>query len=294
MDSTAGGSARRRGVVVALLAGFVVLVVAAVVGGVALGGGWMSQTAAEAESTAGGASGALAEPDPAEASSAPAEPDPADAANAATPTAGAGTGTTAGVGAAPLASLPDPAWAADVALATGIPIRALLAYAGAEIRLREEQPTCHLSWNTLAAIGFVESEHGTLYGGAIGDDGRADPPIIGIALNGDGVDAIADTERGALDGDAVWDRAVGPMQFLPSTWESAAADGDGDGIRDPHDIDDAALAAGRYLCVGGVDLRDDAAWVAAVVSYNSSIDYNNRVASAADVYAASSTAASAD
>ncbi|WP_291056929.1 hypothetical protein [Herbiconiux sp.] len=263
MDSAAGGSGPRRGVAVAVLAGFAVLVVAAVVGGVALGGGWMSQTAAEAESTPGG----TADNTPGGTAAALAEP-----------------GTTA----APVASLPDPAWAAGVAQSTGIPVRALLAYAGAEIRLRAEQPGCHLSWNTLAAIGFVESEHGTLHGGAIGDDGRATPPIIGIALDGDGVEAIADTDRGTLDGDPVWDRAVGPMQFLPSTWGFAAADGDADGIRDPHDIDDAALAAGRYLCTGGVDLRDDAAWIAAVGSYNSSIDYNNRVAGAADAYAAAS------
>ena len=46
------------------------------------------------------------------------------------------------------------------------------------------------------------------------------------------------------------DRAVGPMQFLPASWARYGADGNGDGVRDPHQLDDAALAAAAYLCAG--------------------------------------------
>lgn len=190
-----------------------------------------------------------------------------------------------GSGMSPLTALVDPDWATRTAALTGIPVRALLAYAGAEIRMRADQPACGLSWNTLAAIGQVESEHGTLSGGLIQTDGRAHPPVIGIALDGQGVEAIADTDRGVLDGDTVWDRAVGPMQFLPSTWADFGVDGDGDGTADVQSIDDAALTAGRYLCADGRDLTSDGDWIAAVHSYNGTVDYNNRVAGVAEVYA---------
>jgi membrane-bound lytic murein transglycosylase B len=200
------------------------------------------------------------------------------------PPAAADGGTEAAV--AGISTLPDAAWAERTAAATGVPLRALLAYAGAELRLRAEQPTCGLGWNTLAAIGWVESEHGSIHGGTIGPDGLISPEIVGVPLDGAGVEAIADTDGGLLDGDTVWDRAVGPMQFIPGTWEQFAADGDGDGRAVVHRIDDAVLTAARYLCASGGDLRDPADWIAAVSSYNSSIDYNRRVAEAADSYAA--------
>ncbi|WP_308799352.1 lytic transglycosylase domain-containing protein [Agromyces silvae] len=192
-----------------------------------------------------------------------------------------GTGWAAGAAARQV----DPGWVADVAERTAIPGRALAAYAGAAHRVRLEHPGCGLGWNTLAGIGLVESEHGRIDGARIGGDGVVTPPIIGIPLDGTRSDAIPDTDRGALDGDAVWDRAVGPMQFIPSTWAQWASDGDGDGVADPHQIDDAAFTAARYLCHDGADLTDPQGWIAAIASYNSSLDYNHRVAEAATRYA---------
>ena len=87
-----------------------------------------------------------------------------------------------------------------------------------------------------------------IQGGSIGDDGVADPAIIGIALDGSSTDAITDTDGGELDGDAEWDRAIGPMQFIPETWQALALDGNGDGVLDPQQIDDAALTAAAALC----------------------------------------------
>lgn len=179
----------------------------------------------------------------------------------------------------------DPAWVSRVAASTGVPERALAAYAGAAGRLSREHPLCGLGWNTLAGIGFVETEHGTHGGSRIGADGRAEPAIVGIALDGASTDAISDTDGGALDGDAVWDRAVGPMQFIPSTWAEWASDGNGDGVAEPQQIDDAAYAAGRYLCAVGGDLRSSEGWIAAVAGYNDTVEYNHRVAEAANHYA---------
>jgi membrane-bound lytic murein transglycosylase B len=178
----------------------------------------------------------------------------------------------------------DAAWVSRMAEVADIPERALAAYAGAALTVAETHPTCHLGWNTLAGIGLVESEHGTIDGSSMGPDGVARPEIVGIPLDGNGVEAIGDTDAGAMDGDDVWDRAVGPMQFIPTTWTAYGQDGNRDGRVEVHQIDDAALAAAVYLCEAG-DLSDGATWIAAISTYNPSVEYNNRVAHAATTYA---------
>ena len=65
---------------------------------------------------------------------------------------------------------------------------------------------------------------------------------------GNGFAVIVDSDGGRLDGNDEWDRAVGPMQFLPETWSRWATDGNGDGVSDPHNLYDAAASAARFLC----------------------------------------------
>ena len=90
----------------------------------------------------------------------------------------------------------------------------------------------------------------------------------------------------AVPGDGgTWQRATGPLQFIPSTWERWGSDGDGDGVADPQDIDDAAYAAARYLCASGADLATGPGWSAAVFSYNHSDAYVRSVYDAAQAYA---------
>jgi hypothetical protein len=71
-----------------------------------------------------------------------------------------------------------------------------------------------LPWQVLAAIGQVESGHGRNVG----------PSSAG---------------------------ALGPMQFLPSTWAFSGVDGDGDGKADIMNAYDAVPAAALYLCRAG-------------------------------------------
>lgn len=178
------------------------------------------------------------------------------------------------------------AWASRLAVPAGIPARALMAYGNAELVLRTEDPGCNLSWATLAGIGRIESDHGRYGDATLQEDGRPSKPIIGVPLDGSaGVKAISDTDGGQFDGDTRVDRAVGPMQFIPSTWRRWAADANLDGRGDPQQIDDAALAAGRYLCANDRDLAVPADWWAAVFSYNNSVSYGQKVFGLADGYA---------
>jgi len=142
-----------------------------------------------------------------------------------------------------------------------------------------EDPSCHLGWTTLAGLGWVESQQGTIDGRTLRPDGRASTPITGPALDGSGDVAAIEAP------DCGWARALGPMQFLPSTWEDWAADGDGDGRADPQDIDDAAVAAARYLCASDGGLATGDGWSAAVYSYNHSAEYVRSVFDAAEAYA---------
>ncbi|MEU4668677.1 lytic murein transglycosylase [Amycolatopsis sp. NPDC023774] len=182
-------------------------------------------------------------------------------------------------------------WAKKVAAVTGVPARALRAYGNAELAMRSAEPGCRISWATLAGIGRIESNHGQYGGAVLGADGRPSKPIIGVPLDGSsGVRAISDTDGGRFDGDPVADRAVGPMQFIPSTWRKWAADGNGDGLGDPQQIDDAALAAGRYLCAGGRDMATPSGWWSGILSYNNSTEYAQKVFGLADGYAQSAKA----
>ena len=104
-------------------------------------------------------------------------------------------------------------------------------------------------------------------------DGTTVAPILGPRLDGGLFAVVRDTDGGAYDGDPAYDRAVGPMQFIPSTWVRWGTDGNGDGRADPDNVFDAALAAGRYLCAGGRDLSDPAELDRAVLGYNHSQDY---------------------
>ncbi|TSE01902.1 lytic transglycosylase [Skermania sp. ID1734] len=166
--------------------------------------------------------------------------------------------------------------------ALGIPEIALAAYRNAELAMAQSDPGCGLSWSLLAGIGRIESGHA--------GDGRTDAagttitPILGPSLDGHlpGNEVIR-----TAGGEYV--RAIGPMQFLPSTWAHYASDGNGDGIADPNNVFDASLAAAKYLCSGGLNLRDPAQELRAVLRYNNSMSYAANVLTWAAAYQAGGT-----
>lgn len=166
-----------------------------------------------------------------------------------------------------------------------IPSAALAAYQRAESVINSADKSCKLTWQLVAAIGRVESNHGRFGGNVLDDDGVATPGILGMALNGkNNTKAISDTDGGQFDDDERWDRAVGPMQFIPSTWSVVGVDADGDGQRNPQDIDDAALASAVYLCSGKDDLSTVVGQRAAVYRYNNSQAYVDLVLKIMDAY----------
>ncbi len=173
--------------------------------------------------------------------------------------------------------------------ADGIPTTAVDAYHRAAARAESVHPGCGIPWALLAGIGRVESDHGRFADSLLYTDGESSPPIIGIPLNGVGTALVLDTDHGRLDGDRVYDRAVGPMQFIPGTWQAYGVDGNGDGRIDPFNIYDAAAAAADYLCTAGGDLSGTPGQTRAILAYNYSSPYLASVLALEAVYSAGTT-----
>ncbi|WP_420807863.1 lytic transglycosylase domain-containing protein [Amycolatopsis antarctica] len=187
-------------------------------------------------------------------------------------------------GSLPQAAKPEALPAYEIPEGTlGIPGTALDAYHNAAGILAAEQPACRIDWALIASIGRIESNHAR--GGFVDENGDTREPILGPVLDGAGpVAAIPDTDQGRFDGDTVWDRAVGPTQFIPSTWYGYASDGNGDGESNPNNIFDATLATGRYLCSGGMDMANPDQLRTAIFRYNNSDTYVNTVILWAQAY----------
>lgn len=184
--------------------------------------------------------------------------------------------------AATSSSLPPPPAVISAVGGMRIPTMALTAYRKAEQAMAVAAPGCGVSWNLLAGIGRIESSHAN--GGATDAGGTAVRPIYGPALDGTlpGNEVIVQSSQG---GRSVYARALGPMQFLPGTWSRYAADGDGDGRADPQNLFDATLSAARYLCSGGLNLRNQSQALTAILRYNNSMAYAQNVLGWAAAYA---------
>ena len=179
-------------------------------------------------------------------------------------------------------SAPPPAVVVNSPGTLRIPAMALTAYRNAERMMAAAYPGCGVSWNLLAGIGRIESMHAN--GGATDARGTAVRPIYGPALDGSlpGNEIIVQSRSAER---VTYARAMGPMQFLPGTWSRYASDGDGDGKAEVQNLFDSTLAAARYLCSGGLNLRDQSHVMAAILRYNNSMAYARNVLGWAGAYA---------
>lgn len=185
--------------------------------------------------------------------------------------------------------LRDDGGIADGGTAADIPARMLTAYKKAAAQVGKDRPKCRgMRWPVLAGIAKVESNHAIGHNIAAGGDIR--PKIYGVLLNGSGAGGnttvYPDTDGGTWDGTASGERAVGPFQFLPTTWEGIGEDANGDKTADPHNADDAALGAAICLCGNGRDLTKRAQLKAAILQYNHSSAYVANVLGWIDQYTA--------
>jgi len=179
-------------------------------------------------------------------------------------------------------SAPPPSVVVNSPGALRIPAIALSAYRNAERMMASAAPGCGVSWNLLAGIGRIESLHAN--GGATDTRGTAVRPIYGPTLDGTllGNEVIVQSRSANR---VMYARAMGPMQFLPGTWSRYASDGDGDGRADVQNVFDSSLAAARYLCSGGLNLRDPGQVMTAILRYNNSVAYARNVLGWAAAYA---------
>jgi len=174
--------------------------------------------------------------------------------------------------------------AAAPVLPSDIPALVLDAYVRAAAAANRRTPGCRIHWSAVAAIGRTESNNAREGGASLTLSGDVIPHILGPRLDGNGFAYIADTDGGAYDGDVQVDRAVGPMQFIPSTWKSLGEDGNGDGIRDPNNIYDSTTATGMYLCRSSQALDLDENLYKAAINYNHSASYAALIVSRAREY----------
>ena len=180
------------------------------------------------------------------------------------------------------ASAPPPSVVVNSPGSLRIPAMALSAYRNAERMMAAAYPGCGVGWNLLAGVGRIESLHAN--GGATDSRGTPINPIYGPALDGTlpGNEIIVQSVQ---SGRTTYARALGPMQFLPGTWARYASDGDGDGRADVQNLYDSTLAAARYLCSGGLNLRDPSHVMGAILRYNNSTAYARNVLGWAAAYA---------
>lgn len=172
-----------------------------------------------------------------------------------------------------------------------IPPTAAAAYEAATRAVADTFPECAMTPEYLAGFGKVESNHGRYRGATMDESGNVRLPdggyILGVPLNGSG--AGGNRTPMPLPAELVgmwgvpgpWQQAMGPMQFIPTTWRGYVnrghADGNGDGESDPHNYFDAAFAAANYLCGARTDLTTEQGMWDAARTYNHNDDYADDV-----------------
>ena len=143
---------------------------------------------------------------------------------------------------------------------TPVPPAAVAAYRAAAREVA--QAGCHLSWRVLAGVGAVVSDHG-----------RHTRQVL---LDGRAGALMTDSDGGRYDGSARVDGPVGPLGLLPWTFERLHVSPEDD----PHELDDAARAAARFLCAAG-DQWSATSRLTALAAYDETPGFADAVLSAA-------------
>ena len=173
---------------------------------------------------------------------------------------------------------------------TDIPQIVLNAYEHAANVFATRDPSCQISWADMAALGRIESgqaQHGMTRLAANGD---TYPPILGPPLDGSGGNAALPQPPNLpyYDGPGPWEQAVGPMQFIPTSWATSGLVGGSNSTPDPNNVFDAAMGAANYLCraAAGQSLTTLSGLTQAYFSYNHSATYVSEALSNAVYYGA--------
>jgi hypothetical protein len=207
----------------------------------------------------------------------PSDPEPVDSTSASAPPVLRPIPRHTGPGAAARENLLD------------VPERALAAYQRAAAVMAPADPECHLTPELLAAVGRVESDHGRYAAWRLGPRARMFPALVGSPMSARAqatASPLADTDGGVFDHDAAADHPLGPLQILPGAWRQVAVDGDGDGLRSPDDLDDAALGLAIELCDGDLDLATPSGQAEALARLNARRGYQRSVEAFRSAYAA--------
>jgi hypothetical protein len=165
-------------------------------------------------------------------------------------------------------------------ISTGVPQNVAVSIEKGFSRLRSDHPECKIDGAMLAAVASNES-HG--WWDRVKDDGIMRPPLYGVSLDGSGKGgnrtphinklSQADKDRFGVTGRYI--KAVGPTQFLPSTWINVEKE---HGAQlDPQSMIDSTLATGLYLCnragIQNDPLASDDSAAKAFRGYNNSGSY---------------------
>ena len=174
-------------------------------------------------------------------------------------------------------------------ISDGFPPALAQAVANTPQLVLQHRPECFIDHALLAAVTWKESRG---LWDRIGPNGISDPFILGVPLNGSRFgsgdeettlesfvnDHPIELQRfWGIEGEP-FDRALGAFQFIPTSWLFYSRDANGDGVNNPQDVADAALAAAMHLCISGDDLKGgEASLPQALLGYNRSAAYGQSV-----------------
>ena len=124
---------------------------------------------------------------------------------------------------------------------------------GAVFDWAAEGSSCRVDPAVLDGVIWSVSSGGDIQGRFYRSNGELSSGLFGQLGDGSRPNhaTLPDTDEGVLDGNTEWDRPVGPLQILPTTWQTYRVDGNNDGVLNPQNLWDSAATAANVLCENG-------------------------------------------